>query len=419
MKLEAIEKFLLHIHPKKVSEESVKFTRTFGLGGINVLLFVILAVSGVLLRFSYVPTVEGAYDSVSYLQEEVLLGGWIRNIHYFSAHLMVITSFLHLVRVYYSHSLYQKRAKNWIYGMSLFLLVLCFNFTGYLLPWNQLAFWAVTVITQLIEYIPFAGSYLADMMRGSDTINGNTLLNFYTLHTSVLPLLMVVFMSMHFWLVRKAGGVATPAEAPRQMVDVRQHLVIREVFVAVAVIAALLIVSALLDAPIGEQANPAVSPNPNKAPWYFLGAQELLLHLNPFFSAFVAPLLVSALFFALPYLRYTNVQSGVWFYSDKGKRTTIESSVFAFLYTFLLIILSDYVLKPAFATLPTWLSGGVLPLLLYVLPFALYLIYKHKKLQLSRVELIQIVVTIILTSYIVMLIVSQFLRGEGMRIVNS
>ena len=379
MRLDAIEKFLMHMHPKKVSQESIKFTRTFGLGGINVLLFIILFITGILLRFSYVPTVEGAYDSVMYLQQEVLFGRWLRNIHYFSAHLMVVTTFLHLVRVYYTHSLYKKRAKNWIYGMFLFLFVLCFNFTGYLLPWDQLAFWAVTVITQLVEYIPFVGTYLAEMVRGGDVINGNTLLNFYNLHTSVLPLLMIVFMSMHFWLVRKAGGVATPAEAPREMVDVRQNLVVREVFVAVLVIAVLLVFSAVFNAPIADQANPAVSPNPNKAPWYFLGAQELLLHLNPFFSAFVVPLLFSGLFFALPYFKYTDVQSGVWFYSDKGKRTTIESFAFSFLYTFLLILLFDFVLKSAFSALPTWLSGGVLPILLYVLPFALYVFYKYKK----------------------------------------
>ncbi len=416
MKFEAIERFIMHLHPKKVSVQSIAFNRTFGLGGINALLFVILAITGILLRFSYVPTVEGAYDSIQYLENEVLFGRWLRNIHHFSAHLMVFTSFLHLVRVYYSHSLYRKRAKNWIYGLILFLMVLFFNFTGYLLPWDQLAYWAVTVMTQLVEYIPFVGKAMAQALRGADTINGHTLLNFYNLHTSLLPIAMLVFMSLHFWLVRMAGGVATPAGVQREMVDTRKSLVPREALVAMIVIAALVLVSAVFNAPLEEQANPAVSPNPNKAPWYFLGAQELLLHLDPLFSAFIVPMLVTVLFFALPYFKYDQINSGVWFHSERGKILTIESSVFAFVYTFALILLMDYVLKTAMSGLPVWFAGGVIPVLLYVLPFAAFIFYKNKKQQLQTAELFQIIVSSVLTSYIVMMLVSQFLRGEGMKL---
>ena len=418
MKAGAIEKFIMHLHPKKVSTESIKFTRTFGLGGINALLFVILAFTGILLRFSYVPTVGGAYDSIIYLQEEVLFGQWLRNIHHYAAHLMVITSFLHLVRVYYSHSFYRKRSKNWIYGMILFVMVLFFNFTGYLLPWDQLAFWAVTVMTQVLDYVPFVGPYLADALRGGDTINGHTLLNFYNLHTSVLPIAIIVFMSLHFWLVRAAGGVATPTKVERHMVDCRQTLVPREALVAVIVIAGLLLVSALFNAPLEGQANPGVSPNPNKAPWYFLGAQELLLHLSPIFSAFIVPMLVSVLFFILPYFKYDKINTGVWYHSPRGKVLVLESSIFAFVFTFLLILLLDLVVRPsaAITALPNWLGGGVLPMLLYFLPFVGFIFYQNRKEKLEVAELIQIVVTVILTSYIVMMLTSQFLRGEGMKL---
>lgn len=418
MKAGAIENFIMHLHPKKVSDKSIKFTRTFGLGGINALLFVILAFTGILLRFSYVPTVEGAYDSIMYLQDEVLFGQWLRNIHHFSAHLMVITSFLHLVRVYYSHSFYRKRAKNWIYGMILFLMVLFFNFTGYLLPWDQLAFWAVTVMTQVVDYIPFVGPYLADAIRGGETINGHTLLNFYNLHTSLLPIAILVFMSLHFWLVRAAGGVATPTKVERRMVDCRTTLVPKEALVAVIVIAGLMLVSALFNAPLEEQANPAVSPNPNKAPWYFLGAQELLLHLSPIFSAFIVPMLVTVLFFVLPYFKYDVIKTGVWFHSTRGKKLVLESSIFAFVFTFLLIVLLEYLIRPsaAITALPYWLGGGILPMLLYFLPFAGFIFYQNKKEKLQLAETIQVVVTIILTSYIVMMFTSQFLRGEGMKL---
>lgn len=413
-----IEKFIMHLHPKKVSTQSIKFTRTFGLGGINALLFVILAFTGILLRFSYVPTVTGAYDSIMYLQDEVLFGQWLRNIHHYSAHLMVIASFLHLVRVYYSHSFYRKRAKNWVYGMILFVMVLFFNFTGYLLPWDQLAFWAVTVMTQVLDYIPFVGPYLADALRGGDTINGHTLLNFYNLHTSVLPIAIIVFMSLHFWLVRAAGGVATPTKVERQMVDCRPTLVPKEALVAVIVIAGLMLVSALFNAPLEDQANPTVSPNPNKAPWYFLGAQELLLHLSPIFSAFIIPMLVSVLFFALPYFKYDNIKTGVWYHSPRGKVLVLESSVFAFVFTFLLILLLDFVVRPSavVTALPFWLGGGILPMLLYFLPFVGFIFYQNRKEKLEVAELVQIVVTVILVSYIVMMLTSQFLRGEGMKL---
>lgn len=414
----AIENFIMHLHPKKVSDTSIKWTRTFGLGGINALLFVILAITGILLRFSYVPTVGGAYDSIIYLQKEVLFGQWLRNIHHFSAHLMVITSFLHLIRVFYSHSFYRKRAKNWIYGMILFLMVLLFNFTGYLLPWDQLAYWAVTVMTQVLEYIPFVGHYLAHALRGGETINGSTLLNFYNLHTSVLPIAIIVFMSLHFWLVRMAGGVATPTKEIRQMVDCRQTLVPQEALVAVVVIALLFLVSALFNAPLEAQANPAISPNPNKAPWYFLGAQELLLHLTPLFSAFVVPMVVTVLFFYLPFFNYSKIHTGVWFHSPRGKKLVITSGVFSCVYTFFLILLLDYVIKPIpfIMHLPAWIGGGIIPFLLYLLPFAGFVYYQHRKAPLALAELIQMIVTIILSSYIVMMLVSLVLRGLGMQL---
>lgn len=414
----AIERFILHLHPKKVSDTSIKFNRTFGLGGINALLFVILAVTGIMLRFSYIPTVQEAYDSVQYLQNEVLFGRWLRNIHHFSAHLMVITSFLHLIRVFYAQAFYRKRAKNWIYGMFLFLFVLFFNFTGYLLPWDQLAYWAVTVMTQVLEYIPFVGAYLADVVRGGEVVNQNTLLIFYNLHTSILPIVVIVFMSLHFWLVRMAGGVATPSKETRYMLDTNTSLVPREALVAMVVIAALMLVSAVFNAPLEEQANPAVSPNPNKAPWYFLGAQELLLHLNPVFSAFVIPLLVTVLFFWFPYFNYKNIHSGVWFHSSRGKRLVIESAIFSFIFTFLLILLLDFVLKPSelISSLPIWIGGGIIPILLYLLPFAAFWFFQNKKEKLHLAETVQIIITVILSSYIVMMLISWLLRGEGMKL---
>ena len=153
------------------------------------------------------PTVEQAYDSIVNLNSHTIFGGFIRNLHHLSANFLVIASFLHVLRVYYSQAIFKERAENWIYGLVMMFLVLASSFTGYLLPWDQLAYWTITIFTQIFEYIPLFGHSLANFIRRGETLNSNTLLNFYNLHDGVLPLLFVFFVSLHFWLVRKAGGV--------------------------------------------------------------------------------------------------------------------------------------------------------------------------------------------------------------------
>ncbi|PKQ64850.1 hypothetical protein BZG02_03080 [Labilibaculum filiforme] len=415
----SIEKFFLHLHPSKIDTRAIKFNRTFGLGGVCALLFVILSLTGLLLRFSYIPTVEHAYDSILGLKYNTIFGQFIRNLHHLSAKFLIVASFLHLVRVYYSQSIFNKRGENWIYGLLMLFLVLASSFTGYLLPWDQLAYWAITVITQIIEYIPFIGHSLAYLVRGSDTVDGNTLLNFYTLHTGILPLLFIFLMSMHFWLVRKAGGVALPKRDEIQKVDVIPNLVSKEIMLASIVIAALFLIAVFYDAPLLDQANPLKSPNPSKAPWYFLGAQELLLHLHPFFSAVIIPFATALFFFGLPYFKYNNLNIGVWFNSPLGKKITIQSGVIAFVFTFVLIYFLEHFLHFDLwlSNWPSIISTGFIPVLLYVVPVAIYLLFWHKKHQANRTELIMACTSIILSSYISMLLISLLLRGEGMLMI--
>lgn len=415
----SIEKFILHLHPPKVDSRAIKFNRTFGMGGICALLFIILSLTGLILRFSYIPTVEHAYDSILGLKNNTIFGQFIRNLHHLSAKLMVLASFLHLLRVYFSQSIFKKRAENWIYGLLLFFLILASSFTGYLLPWDQLAYWAVTVITQIIEYIPIIGHPLANMVRGSETVDGNTLLNFYTLHTGIIPLLFTFIISMHFWLVRKAGGVAVPKQEEKQKVDVMPHLVSKEIMIASILIAGLFLISVFYHAPLLEQANPLKSPNPSKAPWYFLGAQELLLHLHPFFSAIIIPFSAGLFFIGLPYFKYTNVNIGVWFNSPIGKKITIQASIVAFIFTFALIYVLDHFLHFDLwlSNWPAWISTGLIPFLLYVIPVAAYLLFWNKKHKADRTELIMACTSILISSYISMLLISLLLRGEGMLMI--
>ena len=415
----AITKFLLHLHPKRVDARAIVFNRTFGLGGIAALLFVILFVSGMMLRFAYVPSGAGAYDSIVRLQQDVIFGRLLRNFHYWSAMLLVVVSFLHLVRVFYSQALYFERRKNWLYGLLLMFLVVSSNFTGYLLPWDQLSFWAVTIMTNMLSYIPLIGNSLAGMIRGGDAVTEETLLRFYTFHTGILPLLLVFFMTIHFWLVRKARGVALPPSEKPERVDTMPYLVYKEALTALIVVLVLLLFSFFADAPLLDKAKPLVSPNPSKAPWYFMGFQELLMHMHPAFASFLIPLFVIELFIIIPFLPYSKVNSGVWFYSEKGKRITILSAIFTLVFTLLMIVVDDLLLdfEHWFSGLPVLITEGVLPVLLYFVTTGIFMFYLKKKLKADRMELVIASVTIILVAYVVMMLVGSLLRGEGMQLI--
>jgi quinol-cytochrome oxidoreductase complex cytochrome b subunit len=414
----AITKFLLHLHPPRINAQAIKYTRTFGLGGIAALLFVLLFITGMLLRFIYVPSEKGAYDSIVYLQQEVLFGQLLRNVHYWSGMLLVIVSFLHVIRVFYSQSIYYERRKNWLYGLLLMFLVIMSNFTGYLLPWDQLAYWAVTIMTNMLSYIPVIGEGLASLVRGGAEVNEGTLLRFYHFHTGLLPLLMVFVMSIHFWLVRKAKGVTVADASKKEMVKTNPELVYKEIVVALSLILLLLVFSMAVDAPLLDKANPLVSPNPSKAPWYFMGFQELLLHMHPGFGIFIVPVLVTAFLIYIPYIKNTNANTGVWFNSSNGKKATIWSALYGLLFTMFLIIGTEYFLKfqnwmPDVSVL---ITIGLLPLLIYTIPTYLFISFIKKHLKASKIELIMALVTILLTAYLVMTFVGSLLRGEGMHL---
>ena len=418
-KNKAINSFLLHIHPVKVNEEAIKFNRTFGLGGINVILILLLSVTGILLRFFYVPTPEEAYNSIVLLQENVLFGKLLRNTHYISANVMIVTSFLHFIRTFFSQSIYFERSKNWVYGLLLMLLVLFSNFTGYLLPWDQLGYWAVTIMTNMLEYIPIIGTGLANLFRAGTVVNETTLINYYTLHTGVFPLLFLFFITVHFWLVRKAKGVLVPPNSNTKLVNSNPHLVSKEIMVALIVLALLFIMAIFIDAPLLDKASTITSPNPNKAPWYFMGVQELLLHIHPVFAVFIIPLLLTGFFFSLPYFKYKNLNIGVWFNSPKGKIVTLSATLFSIILTFTLILLSEYILKFAewFPNLPVIINNGLFPFLLYLTPVAGFLYLFHKIKQINRVEINLALFSIIITSYMVMIVVGMWFRGIGMVLI--
>ncbi|MBM4065086.1 MAG: DUF4405 domain-containing protein [Planctomycetes bacterium] len=219
--LTTINTLVFHLHPIKVKSHGIKVKYTFCLGGISFFLFIVETITGVLLMFYYRPTVEYAYQDMKDLEFAVTFGLFLRNMHRWAAHGMVLTVIIHMCRVFYTGSYKPPREYNWCVGVSLLVLTLLLSFTGYLLPWDQLAYWAVTVGTNMAKATPVLGAegpfhVLSEMtdicfyLRGSVDISENTLLRFYVLHCIALPLAAVGLMGIHFWRVRKDGGISGP-----------------------------------------------------------------------------------------------------------------------------------------------------------------------------------------------------------------
>ncbi|MCC7366869.1 MAG: cytochrome b N-terminal domain-containing protein [Chloroflexi bacterium] len=200
----------LHLHPVRIRRESLKITYTFCLGGLSFFLFLLLTVTGVLLMFYYRPATAVAYQDMKDLETVVTFGLLLRNLHRYSAHGMVITVFLHMVRVFYTGAYKAPREFNWIVGVILLTLTFLLSFTGYLLPWDQLAMWAVTVGTNMAGATPIVGDAVKFAVVGGYEIGDNTLIRWYVLHVIALPLLTALFMTVHFWRIRKDGGIAGP-----------------------------------------------------------------------------------------------------------------------------------------------------------------------------------------------------------------
>ena len=411
---------VLHLHPPVVPAESLRFSRTFGLGGAALVLFLLLAVTGTLLLVSYEPSPERAYGTVQALVDQAPFGAFIRNAHHWSANGLVLVAFLHLLRVFYRGGHLPPRRGNWLVGVALLLLTVASAFTGYLLPWDQLAYWAVTISTGMLEYVPLAGGLLLRAARGGAEIGPATLARFFVLHEAVLPIATLMLLAFHFWLVRKNGGVVLPAgvgdaAAPRGiLVPTSPGLTQREGAAALVVTAAVLLLSAVADAPLLSQANPGLSPNPAKAPWYFMGVQELLVHLHPLFAAVILPALALAVLVALPWLGGA-APGGRWFGSRRAARIAVVAGIAGTLLA-KVAILADEPLRrapPWFHGLAPALRGGLLPALVAagLVAAAAWLARRRGA---TRGESVQAAFTLVLAAFVVLTLTGIFFRGQGM-----
>lgn len=195
--------FFLHIYPVKMKRHEISFKYSWYLGAISTVLFGSLVVSGIYLMFFYVPSPGQAYSDIQTIQTEVAFGQYVRNVHRWSAHLMVLAVAFHMARVFYRGAYKKPKEFNWVIGVVLLVLTLLLSFTGYLLPWDQLAFWAVTVGTEMASYVPFIGDTVKEVLLGGPVVSSATLLRFYVLHVALLPTAVVVILMVHLWRWRK------------------------------------------------------------------------------------------------------------------------------------------------------------------------------------------------------------------------
>jgi cytochrome b-561 len=308
--------------------------------------------------FLYVPSVERAYQSIKDLEYAVTFGWLLRNMHRWSAHMMVAAVFLHMVRVFYTGaykngmSHMARREVNWVVGIILLLVTLLLSFSGYLLPWDQLAIWAVTVGTQIARSVPVIGDEIYYVLAGGTRLDQNALIRFYTLHVIFLPLLLLVLFSYHMWRVRKDEGLAVveqfniarkKGEAVQpEMVFSSPWVVRRIVLVFMGTFAWILFLSVFLKSPLEEPASLEWTPNPAKAPWYFLWLQELVaittirmggITLNGgFIGGVLIPGILAALLTIWAFIDKSPAEAtGVWFHKSR----LVQNLVFTF---FVLVI---------------------------------------------------------------------------------
>ncbi len=417
--------FLLHIRPRGVPEKTLQFTLTWGLGGMAVVLVMLLFGTGLMLKFMYLPFPDRAYESILSLQNGILFGRLIRNIHHWSGNFLLVVVFLHFLRVFLTGAFHPPRQFNWVIGICLFAIVLLSNFTGYLLPWDQLSFWAVTISLGMLDYIPYGGEWLKEFIQGGGEMGPATLSNFYAIHTAVLPILLLVLMGFHFWRIRKAGGVVIP-HRPDEVLERRGKLVpsipdllLRELTAALVVIAFILVCSTFFNAPLESKANPGLSPNPTKAPWYFMGFQELLLHFHPLFSLFVIPICMGLWLFALPYIDYGVDTGGVWLASHKGRKMAVTAVLVAVGATASGILLDEYVIR--FSTwipdMPAYMANGLIPFSLTLIFILGFTISMRRFYSANLNETVQTVVILLLTAFVTLTATGIWFRGTGMKLV--
>ena len=457
----------LHIHSARVHPHSLRVTTTWGLGVSLVAQFIILTVTGVLLMVYYMPSTELAYDSMKDLHYVVPTGRVIRNIHRWASHLMVIFVLLHMMRVFYTASYKRPREFNWLIGMMLLVLTLALAFTGYILPWDQLAYWALAIASniaaspnELADALGLPrGFHLGDVQKelllGSAEPGQHSLIRFYTLHCVFLPLLAGMAMAAHLWRIRKDGGLARPqgtptpagkgvgsmavggqaaeqapsktyglmcvvpdrsphtGQDPDETVPSWPYLLRAESVVFMATMLVCVAMGYFFDAPLRELANPAVPENPAKAPWYFLGLQELVSY-SAFLGGVGIPMLAVIGLGLIPFLDREPEPGGVWWSGPRGRREALKAALFGAVAAVLAVAIPVH-----FGWLRNWFPGISQLVIVLVNPGSLltlaYVAWSLAAMRRSRSTRIGAIAlfTCSMVGFAILTYVGTFLRGPN------
>ncbi|GAB4410257.1 MAG: hypothetical protein OHK0032_06000 [Thermodesulfovibrionales bacterium] len=370
--------FFLHIQGVKTHINTLRPTYTFGLGLISLFLLLITVISGVLLMVYYNPGIENAYNSVKDINYVVTAGKLLRNIHKWGGEGMIIFVMLHMARVFYTGSYKAGREFNWVVGVMLLILTFGINLSGYMLPWDQLSYWALVIVANIIQspreitdslgitrYFDIGG-FFKELFLGGLSAGKESLTRVYLLHIMLLPIFLFIFLGVHFWRIRKDGGLTKPESFTPEKGDVVSppekrggiftthktyglmelahgktpavdrdventvlswpNLLLAELAVFMLTLAGVVVYSFYIDAPLKELANPLIPENPAKAPWYFLGLQELLSY-SAFMGGVGLPGIALLGLALIPYLDREQEHVGIWFSNRQGKITALQAFI--------------------------------------------------------------------------------------------
>jgi len=454
----------LHIHPARVHRWSLKPALSLGLGVMASASYIILALTGILLMLYYKPSTTLAYESIKDIHFVVPTGRFVRNLHRWGAHLMVITVILHMSRVFFTSSYKSSRQFNWVVGLLLLALTLMLSFTGYLLPWDQVAYWAITIcaniaqspreITDALNITHFfdPGGMAKTILIGGSEVGEDALIRFNMLHCIVLPLALSAVLCVHFWRIRKDGGLARPDDAdqelgtppegekplftqspqktyglmafvrgssprvgkgPENTLPAWPHLFYAELAIFMITIVITLAISLWMDAPLKELANPLVPENPAKAPWYFLGLQELVSY-SAFMGGIGVPMVALLGLFLIPYLDREKTAEGRWFAAPGEKEVTLKSLFFGLSTVILLesFAITCGWLRSWFPGIPTLIVTLINPGSVLTLLYALWSVHVLRKTGSMRLGAVAIF-TCFLAGFLVLTIIAVQFRGPN------
>jgi quinol-cytochrome oxidoreductase complex cytochrome b subunit len=310
-----VKSFILHIRPKYYQRGSTWFTHTWRLGWFSTYFFIVETITGVILMLFYAPTPERAYGDMLLLLSNVPFGEFMRDMHRLGAEGMVAVVLLHMVRVYFTGSYKGERAFTWFTGVILLLVTLLLSFSGYLLPWDQLAYWAVTIGTSMAEAAPAIGTEVNLLLRGAVDIWAGGLMRFYLLHVLLMPLLAIIFISVHYYKVAREHSISLPApiiegdmpaaekKYQEERIDLIPNLIIHELMlVAVATFLMIWACVTFYHAPLEQHADPQITPLHTMAPWYFLWLQGMLKLGDKAWTGIIIPTIIFAILFVVPWL---------------------------------------------------------------------------------------------------------------------